>query len=64
MKWAGHLARIGEMRYAYKILVAKSEWNRVIAISRDKWENNIEINAEQIRYDYLEWFHLAQERVQ
>jgi hypothetical protein len=35
----GHVARMGEMRNAYKILVEKSEGKRPLGISRRKWED-------------------------
>jgi hypothetical protein len=43
MRWAGHVARIGEKRNAYKILVGEPEGKRAVGRSRDRWEDNIKI---------------------
>jgi hypothetical protein len=41
MRWAGHVARIGEMRKAYKILVGKPEGKKPLGRSRRRLEDNI-----------------------
>jgi hypothetical protein len=41
MKWAGHVARMGEERNAYSILVGKREGKRPLARPRRGWVNNI-----------------------
>jgi hypothetical protein len=41
MRWAGHLARIGEVRSAYNILVGRREGRRPLGRSRGRWGNNI-----------------------
>jgi hypothetical protein len=43
MKWAGHVARMGETRNAYKILVGKPEWEKAHGRHRLNWEDNIKI---------------------
>jgi len=40
MGYAGHVARMGEMRNAYEILVIKPEWKRPVGRSRLRWEVN------------------------
>jgi hypothetical protein len=40
-RWARHVARMGEMRNAYKILVGKSERKRPIGRYRPRWQDNI-----------------------
>jgi len=44
MSWVGHVARTGEMRNAYKILVGKPEGKRPFGRPRPRWEGNIRIN--------------------
>jgi hypothetical protein len=39
VRYTGHVAHMGEMRYAYKILVRKPEGKRVLWRSRHRWEN-------------------------
>jgi hypothetical protein len=41
MRWAGHVARMGEKRNAYKILVGKPERNRPLGRPRRRWEDNM-----------------------
>jgi hypothetical protein len=41
MRWAGHVARIGEKRNAYRILVGKPEGKRPLERPRHRWEDNI-----------------------
>jgi hypothetical protein len=41
MRWAGHVALMGEMRNAYKILVGKPEGKRPLGRPKRKWVVNI-----------------------
>jgi hypothetical protein len=41
MRWAGHVARMGEKRNAYRILVGKPEGKRPLGRPRRRWEDNI-----------------------
>jgi hypothetical protein len=43
MRWAGHVARMGEKRDAYSILVGKSEGKRLLRRTRRRWVNNIKM---------------------
>lgn len=40
IRWTGHVARIGETRNTYKILVGRSEWNSPLERTRHKWKDN------------------------
>jgi hypothetical protein len=44
MRWAGHLARMGEKRNAYRILVGKPEGKILLGIPRRRWEDNIKMD--------------------
>jgi hypothetical protein len=44
MRWAGHVARTGEKRNAYRILMGKPEGKRPLGRPRRKWVDNIKIN--------------------
>jgi hypothetical protein len=41
IRWTGHVARMGEMRNAYRILVGKPEGKRPLGIPRRRWVDNI-----------------------
>jgi hypothetical protein len=48
MRWAGHVAGMGEKRNAYMILVGKAEVKRPLGRPRRRWENNINMNLREI----------------
>jgi hypothetical protein len=50
MRWAGHVARRGEVRGAYNILVGKPEGRRPLGRSRRSWEDNIKIDLREIGF--------------
>jgi hypothetical protein len=43
LRWEGHVARIGESRRAYRVLVGKPEGRRPLGRPRRRWEDNIKI---------------------
>jgi hypothetical protein len=47
MSWVGHVARVGEMRNAYNILVGKSERKRPLGRHRHRWEDNIRMDVRE-----------------
>jgi hypothetical protein len=44
MRWAGHVARMGEGRGAYRILVRRLEGRRPLGRPRRRWEDNIKMD--------------------
>jgi hypothetical protein len=62
MRWTGHVARMGEVRGAYNILVRRPEWRRPLGRPRRKWEDNIEMNLGKIGFGDADWIDLAQDR--
>jgi hypothetical protein len=54
MKWAGHVAYIGEIRNACKIFVRKLERKRLLRIPRHRWEDNIRIALGEIRWESVD----------
>jgi hypothetical protein len=64
MRWAGHVARMGEKRNAYKILVGKPEGKRPVGRPRSKWVDNIKIDLREMEWDSMDWNDLAQDRDQ
>jgi hypothetical protein len=64
MRWAGHVARVGEGRGVYRVLVGRPEGKRPLRRPRRRWEDNIKIDLTEIRIDGVNWIRLAQDRVQ
>jgi hypothetical protein len=62
MRWAEHVARMGEKRNAYRILVGKPEGRRPLRRPRRKWVDNIKIDLREIGWDGVDWVDLAQDR--
>jgi hypothetical protein len=50
MIWAGHVARIGERRGVYRIVVGKSEGKIPLGRSRRKWEDNIQMDLKGVEF--------------
>jgi hypothetical protein len=55
MRWAGHVARIGETRNAYRILVGKPEGKRPPGRPRRRWLDNIKMDIKEIGWDGMVW---------
>jgi hypothetical protein len=62
MRWAGHVARMGEGRNLYRVLVVKPEGRRPLGRPRRRWEDGIRMDLEEIGWGGVEWIHLAQDR--
>ncbi|KAJ4429016.1 hypothetical protein ANN_26012 [Periplaneta americana] len=60
----GHVARMGESRNAYRVLVGRPEGKRPLGMPRRKWEDNIKMDLREVRYDDRDWINLAQDRDQ
>jgi hypothetical protein len=64
MRWAGHVALMGEGRGVYRVLVGKPEGKRPLGRPRHKWEDNIKLDLRERGIDGANWIQLAQDRVQ
>jgi hypothetical protein len=62
MRWAGHVARTGEKRNAYRILLGKPEEKRPLGRPRRGWVKNIKIYLRERGWDGTDWIDLAQDR--
>jgi hypothetical protein len=62
MRWLGHVARVGEGRGVYRVLVGRSEGKRPLGKPRRRWEDNIKLDLREIRIDGANWIQLAQDR--
>jgi hypothetical protein len=62
MKWAGHVARMGEKRNTYRLFVGKSERMRSLGRPRRRWVDDIRIDLGEVRWGDVVWIGLAQDR--
>jgi len=58
----GHVARMGEKRGVYRVLVGKSEGKRPFGRHRFRWDDNIKMDLQEVAYGVMEWMELAQDR--
>jgi hypothetical protein len=61
MRWAGHVARTGEKRNAYRLLVGKPERKRPLGRPKRKWLNNIRMYLGEVGWGDVDWVSLAQD---
>jgi hypothetical protein len=61
MRWAGHVARMGEDRKMYKVLVVKPEGKRPLGRPRRRWEDGIRMDLRKIGFGFVDWIPLAQD---
>jgi hypothetical protein len=61
MRWAGHVARIGEGRGLYRVLLGKPEGKRPLRGPRRRWEDNIKIDLQEVGCRGMDWIELAQD---
>jgi hypothetical protein len=62
MWWAGHVARMGEGRKVYRVLVGKPEGKWAFVRPRRRWENGLKMDLRKIGCGGVQWIHLAQDR--
>ena len=60
--WAGHVARMGEERGVYSVLVGKPEGKRPMGRPRRRWVDNITTYLQEVGCGYMDWIGLAQDR--
>ena len=59
---AGHIARMGERRGVYRVLVGKPEGKRPLGRPRRRWEDNIKMNLQEVGFRGMDWIELAEDR--
>ena len=62
MRWAGHVARMGEERGVHGVLVGKPEGKRLLGRPRRRWEDNIKMDLQEVGVGGGDWMELAQDR--
>jgi len=61
MRWAGHVAHMGEKRGAYRVLVGKPEGKRPLGRTRCRWVD-ISMDLQEVGYGSVDWIGRAQDR--
>jgi hypothetical protein len=64
LRWAGHVARMGEGTSVYKVFVWSSGGKRPLGRPRRRWEDNIKLDLREIGVDGANWILPVQDRVQ
>jgi hypothetical protein len=59
MRWAGHVARMGERRCVDSVLVGEPERRRPLGRLRCRWEDDIKMNLQEVGCGAIEWIDLA-----
>jgi len=62
MRWAGHVARMGERRDVYRALLGKLEGKRPLGRPRRRWVDNIRMYLQEVGCGYMDWIGLTQVR--
>ena len=62
MRWAGHVAHMGEERVVYRVLVGKPEGRRPLGRPRRRWADNIRMDLQEVGCGYMDWIGLARDR--
>ena len=62
MRWAWHVARMGERRGVYRVLAGKPSGKRPLGRPRYRWENNIKMDLQEVGCEGMEWIDVAQDR--
>ncbi|KAJ4431683.1 hypothetical protein ANN_20285 [Periplaneta americana] len=61
LRLAGHVARMGESRNAYRVLVGRPEEEKTLERPRRRWEDNIKIDLGKVGNDGRDWINPAQD---
>jgi hypothetical protein len=62
MRWAGHVARMGEGRGMHRVLLGKSKGKRPLGRPRRRWEDDIKMDLQEVGGSCGDWMQLAQDR--
>jgi hypothetical protein len=62
MRWAGHVARMGEKRNAYRLLVGKPEGKRPVGRPTLRLVDNIRMDLGEVGWGDVDWIGLAKDR--
>jgi hypothetical protein len=61
-RWTEHVARMGEGRDMYRVLVGKPEGKRPMGRPTHRWEDNVNVDLLEVGCGGMDWIELAQDR--
>jgi hypothetical protein len=61
MRWVGHVARMGEDRGVHSVLLGKPEGKRPLGRPRQRWDDNIKMDLQEVGGGRVDWMQLAQD---
>ena len=61
MRWAAHVASMGQSRGVYRVLVGKLEGKSSLGRPRPRWEDNIKMYLQEVRCGGMDWIEMAQD---
>jgi hypothetical protein len=62
MRWAEHVACVGERRGIYRFWMGEPEGKRPLGRPRHRWEDNIKMYLQEVGFRGMDWLKLAQDR--
>ena len=62
IRWVGHVARVGEEKGVYRVLLRKPEGERPLGRPRRRWVDNIRMDLQEVGCGYMDWIGLVQDR--
>jgi len=62
IRWAGHVARMGQGRGMHRVLLGKPEGKRPLGRPRRRWEDNIKMELQEVGRGWGDWMELVQDR--
>jgi hypothetical protein len=61
IRWAEHVARMGERRGLFRILLGKHERKKLLWRPRRSWEDNVKMDLQELGCGGMDWIELAQD---
>ena len=62
MRWVGHVARIGKSKGVCRVWVGRYDGKRQLGRPRRRWEDNIQIDLQEVKWKCVDWIGLVQDR--
>jgi len=62
MRWAVHVARMGEIKGVYSVLLKKPDGKKPLGRPRHRWEDNIKMDLQEVGCEGMDWIDVAQDR--
>jgi len=62
MRWAGHVACMGDRRGAYRVLMGRPEGKRPLGRPRIRWEDNIKMDFQKVGWGGMDWIDVTKVR--